>query len=122
MLEIVVVRETPAVLLNLATVESIKNLNESLDSQNAPLPASLPLSQAPGTALAPLPSDSSFSALIGLVGDPVEDFLPLSPDIIAIEESLPMALTALPVFWKIDTEVGLRQWPWFQQASPDEQR
>lgn len=37
----------------------------------------------------------------GLVGDPVEDFLPLSPEIIAIEDSLPMALTALPVFWKI---------------------
>lgn len=57
---------------------------------------------------------------MGLVGDPVEDFLPLSPDIIAIEDSLPMALTALPVFWKIDTEVGLRQCPWFQWASSDQ--
>lgn len=67
-----------------------------------------------------LPSDSSFSALIGLVGDPVEDFLPLSPEIIAIEDSLPMALTALPVFWKRDTEVGLRRCPWFQFASSDQ--
>lgn len=64
-----------------------------------------------------LPSDSSFSALSGLVGDPVEDFLPLSPEIIAIEDSLPMALTALPVFWKIDTGVGLRRCPWFQLGS-----
>lgn len=64
-----------------------------------------------------LPSDSSFSALRGLVGDPVEDFLPLSPEIIAIEDSLPMALTALPVFWKADTGVGLGRRPWVPPGS-----
>lgn len=74
-------------------------------------PPTLPLSPSGcrKSSWSSLPSDSSFSALSGLVGDPVEDFLPLSPEIIAIEESLPMALTALPVFWKTDTGVGLRR-------------
>lgn len=82
-------------------------------------PPSLPLSPSGWrkSSWSSLPSDSSFSALSGLVGDPVEDFLPLSPEIIAIEESLPMALTALPVFWKIDTGVGLRRCHWFQLGS-----
>lgn len=82
-------------------------------------PPTLPFSSAGcrKSSWSSLPSDSNFSAFSGLVGDPVEDFLPLSPEIIAIEESLPMALTALPVFWKIDTGVGLRQCPWFQLGS-----
>ena len=73
--------------------------------QNGPPPPALPFSPAGWrkSSCIILPSDSSFSALRGLVGDPVEDFLPLSPEIIAIEDSLPMALTALPVFWKRDT-------------------
>lgn len=48
-----------------------------------------------------IPSSSILSALTGLVGELEEDFLPLRPEIIAIEDSLPIARTAFPVFCNV---------------------
>lgn len=45
-----------------------------------------------------LPSFSALSAFIGLVGELPEAFLPLIPEIIAMDDSLPIARTAWPVF------------------------
>lgn len=45
-----------------------------------------------------LPSFSTLSAFIGLVGELPEAFLPLIPEIIAMDDSLPIARTAWPVF------------------------
>lgn len=51
----------------------------------------------------PIPSVSVFSVLTGLVGElDDDDFLPLRPEIIAIEDSLPMARTAFPVFYNTE--------------------